>query len=102
MVVVQDWIDRIAHVPVVQDWIDRIAHVPVDGQSGPPDVCVIELGGTVGDIESMPFIEVSPRFSITLPHWLHLSFVIEPSSVPQNYESIDVSYQSTPPVSSAH
>jgi CTP synthase (UTP-ammonia lyase) len=22
-----------------------------------PDVCVIELGGTVGDIESMPFIE---------------------------------------------
>ncbi|KAG6415244.1 hypothetical protein SASPL_122650 [Salvia splendens] len=24
---------------------------------GPADVCVIELGGTVGDIESMPFIE---------------------------------------------
>lgn len=46
----------------IQDWIERIAHVPVDGQSGPPDVCVIELGGTVGDIESMPFIEALRQF----------------------------------------
>lgn len=42
----------------IQDWIERVAQVPVDGQTGPPDVCVIEMGGTVGDIESMPFIEV--------------------------------------------
>lgn len=41
-----------------QDWIERVAHEPVDGRRGPPDVCVIEMGGTVGDIESMPFIEV--------------------------------------------
>ena len=41
----------------IQDWIERVAHVPVDARDGPPDVCVIELGGTVGDIESMPFIE---------------------------------------------
>jgi len=40
-----------------QDWIQRVAHTPVDGKEGVPDVCVIELGGTVGDIESMPFIE---------------------------------------------
>lgn len=42
----------------IQDWIERVAHIPVDGSDGVPDVCVIELGGTVGDIESMPFIEV--------------------------------------------
>ena len=41
----------------IQDWVERVAHIPVDGRDGPPDVCVIELGGTVGDIESMPFIE---------------------------------------------
>ncbi len=41
----------------IQDWIERVAHVAVDGRDGPPTVCVIELGGTVGDIESMPFIE---------------------------------------------
>lgn len=35
-----------------------MAHEPVDGRPDKPDVCVIELGGTVGDIESMPFIEV--------------------------------------------
>lgn len=41
----------------IQDWIERVAHIAVDGRDGPPTVCVIELGGTVGDIESMPFIE---------------------------------------------
>ena len=46
----------------IQDWIERIAQVPVDGKDGPPDVCVIELGGTVGDIESMPFIEALRQF----------------------------------------
>jgi CTP synthase (UTP-ammonia lyase) len=30
-----------------------------DDEGCEADVCVIELGGTVGDIESMPFIEVS-------------------------------------------
>ncbi|VAH11451.1 unnamed protein product [Triticum turgidum subsp. durum] len=47
----------------IQDWIERVAMVPVDGQEGPADVCVIELGGTIGDIESMPFIEALGQFS---------------------------------------
>ncbi|KAI8476595.1 MAG: CTP synthase N-terminus-domain-containing protein [Monoraphidium minutum] len=46
----------------IQDWIQRVAHVPVDGRDGLPDVCVIELGGTVGDIESMPFVEALRQF----------------------------------------
>ena len=46
----------------IQDWIERVAHVPVDGTDNVPDVCVIELGGTVGDIESMPFIEALRQF----------------------------------------
>jgi CTP synthase (UTP-ammonia lyase) len=41
----------------VQDWIERVARVPVDDTNEAPDVCIIELGGTVGDIESAPFIE---------------------------------------------
>ncbi len=32
----------------IQDWIERVARVPVDGIAGSADVCVIELGGTVG------------------------------------------------------
>ncbi|OMO61339.1 CTP synthase [Corchorus capsularis] len=34
----------------IQEWIERVAVIPVDGKKGPADVCVIELGGTVGDI----------------------------------------------------
>ncbi|PAN29400.1 hypothetical protein PAHAL_5G223500 [Panicum hallii] len=47
----------------IQDWIERVAMNPVDGKEGPPDVCVIELGGTIGDIESMPFVEALGQFS---------------------------------------
>ncbi|KAH7117837.1 CTP synthase N-terminus-domain-containing protein [Dendryphion nanum] len=41
----------------IQDWIERVARIPVDDTGEEPDVCIIELGGTVGDIESMPFVE---------------------------------------------
>ncbi|XP_020208399.1 CTP synthase [Cajanus cajan] len=47
----------------IQEWIERVAQIPVDGKEGPADVCVIELGGTIGDIESMPFIEALGQFS---------------------------------------
>ncbi|CAH8354499.1 unnamed protein product [Eruca vesicaria subsp. sativa] len=47
----------------IQEWIERVANVRVDGKEGSPDVCVIELGGTIGHIESMPFIEALGQFS---------------------------------------
>mmetsp|Transcript_47679 Transcript_47679/g.79103 ORF Transcript_47679/g.79103 Transcript_47679/m.79103 type:complete len:696 (+) Transcript_47679:132-2219(+) len=46
----------------IQDWIERVAHIPVDGTSQCPQVCIIELGGTVGDIESMIFLEAIRQF----------------------------------------
>ncbi|CAN0911724.1 CTP synthase [Linum grandiflorum] len=47
----------------IQEWIERVALVPVDGKEGPADVCVIELGGTVGDMESGIFIEALSQLS---------------------------------------
>jgi CTP synthase len=41
----------------IQDWIERVSRIPVDDTKEEPDVCIIELGGTVGDIDSAPFIE---------------------------------------------
>ncbi|KIV83664.1 CTP synthase [Exophiala sideris] len=41
----------------IQEWIEKVARIPVDDTNEEPDVCIIELGGTVGDIESAPFIE---------------------------------------------
>lgn len=46
----------------IQEWIERVAQIPVDGTDQVPDVCIIELGGTVGDIESAPFIEAMRQF----------------------------------------
>uniref|UniRef100_A0A1D1YV64 CTP synthase n=1 Tax=Anthurium amnicola TaxID=1678845 RepID=A0A1D1YV64_9ARAE len=46
----------------MQNWIERVASIPVDESGEKPDVCIIELGGTVGDIESAPFIEAMRQF----------------------------------------
>ncbi|XVE73396.1 hypothetical protein DITRI_Ditri11bG0114800 [Diplodiscus trichospermus] len=50
----------------IKDCIESVALIPVDGKEGPADVCVIELGGTVGDIESMPFIEALRQLSFSV------------------------------------
>jgi CTP synthase len=57
-----DYLGRTVQVvPHVTDaivaWIERVAKIPVDDTNEEPDVCIIELGGTIGDIESMPFVE---------------------------------------------
>lgn len=46
----------------IQDWIERVARIPVDDTGLEPEVCIIELGGTVGDIESAPFVEALRQF----------------------------------------
>lgn len=52
----------------IQDWIERVSVLPIDENAQNtdnekcPDVCVIELGGTVGDIESAPFVEALRQF----------------------------------------
>lgn len=46
----------------IQDWLERVAAQPVDSTGLPPEVCIIELGGTVGDIESAPFVEALRQF----------------------------------------
>ncbi|KAI1387030.1 CTP synthase [Hypoxylon trugodes] len=62
-----DYIGRTVQVvphitDAIQDWIQRVAKIPVDDSGEEPDVCIIELGGTVGDIESMPFVEALTQF----------------------------------------
>ena len=61
----------------IQQWVERVAHIPVDGHT--PDVCIVELGGTVGDIESAPFIEAMRQFQFHVGHdnfcLIHVSLV---------------------------
>lgn len=47
----------------IQEWVERVAKISIDSiQTDEPDVCIIELGGTIGDIEGMPFIEAFRQF----------------------------------------
>ncbi|CCH42082.1 CTP synthase [Wickerhamomyces ciferrii] len=63
----------------IQDWIERVAKVPVDDTGLEPEVCIIELGGTVGDIESAPFVEALRQFQFRVGHenfaLIHVSLV---------------------------
>ena len=46
----------------IQEWVETVAYRPVDGEMAEPEVCIIELGGTIGDIEGMPFVEAFRQF----------------------------------------
>ncbi|RKO89681.1 CTP synthase N-terminus-domain-containing protein [Blyttiomyces helicus] len=63
----------------IQDWVERVAHLPVDDSGLEPDVCIVELGGTVGDIESAPFIEAMRQFQFRVGHenfcLIHVSLI---------------------------
>ncbi|XP_053672324.1 CTP synthase [Anopheles nili] len=45
----------------IKEWIERVAKTPVKGDIQ-PEVCIIEMGGTIGDIEGMPFVEALRQF----------------------------------------
>jgi len=63
----------------VQDWLEEVAHRPADGSDKAPDACIIELGGTVGDIESAPYIEALRQFQFRVGRenvtFVHVSLV---------------------------
>lgn len=56
----------------IQEWVERVSHIPVndfndngdsENSTRIPEICVIELGGTIGDIEGMPFVEAFRQFA---------------------------------------
>jgi len=71
----------------IQEWVLRVAGQPVkiaaDADSAdsqlPPEVCIVELGGTLGDIESMPFVEALRQLQENLGYkqmcFVHVSLV---------------------------
>ena len=50
----------------IQDSVQSVAKMSVekdkDGKDLVPEICIIELGGTIGDIESRPFVEAFRQF----------------------------------------
>src|SRR5438552_2119602 len=60
----------------IQDFIERGAKAAWNGRT---DVAIVEIGGTVGDIESLPFLEAARRMSLLLRAasacYVHLTLV---------------------------
>ncbi len=60
----------------IQSFIERAAHAAWDGAT---DVAIVEIGGTVGDIESLPFVEAARQMSLRLGRgsccYVHLTLV---------------------------
>ncbi|KAM7532874.1 hypothetical protein Aperf_G00000128190 [Anoplocephala perfoliata] len=57
-----EYLGRAIHVvphitDAIQEWVIKVAEIPVDASGRVPELCLIELGGIIGDIESMPFVE---------------------------------------------
>lgn len=48
-------------IPHITNEIKRYIHKNADTN---PDVCLVEIGGTIGDIESQPFLEAIRQFSV--------------------------------------
>ncbi|XP_039195817.1 CTP synthase 2 isoform X1 [Crotalus tigris] len=68
----------------VQEWVMNQAKVPVDDDKKEPQICVIELGGTIGDIEGMPFVEAFRQFQFKAKREnfcnIHVSLVPQPNA----------------------
>ncbi len=62
-------------IPHITDEIKSKIFAGADGA----DLCLVEIGGTVGDIESLPFIEAIRQMGVELGHnnalYLHLTLV---------------------------
>ncbi|KAG0093363.1 hypothetical protein BGZ92_006037 [Podila epicladia] len=64
----------------IQTFIERGVYASHSADSGlEPDVAIIEIGGTVGDIESLPFLEAARQMSLRLGRdqacFVHLTLV---------------------------
>ncbi|XP_065345611.1 CTP synthase 1 [Cloeon dipterum] len=68
----------------IQEWVERVAKHSVCETNKEPEVCLIELGGTIGDIEGMPFVEAFRQFQFRVKRnnfcCVHVSLVPQPRS----------------------
>ncbi|XP_011301963.1 CTP synthase [Fopius arisanus] len=68
----------------IQEWVEKVSNRPVTEDGDKPMVCVVELGGTIGDIEGMPFVEAFRQFQFRVQKEnfcvAHVSLVPQPRS----------------------
>ncbi|KAL8426403.1 hypothetical protein Efla_006755 [Eimeria flavescens] len=86
-------VQMVPHVTdAIQRWILTVASRPVDSSQDLPDICLIEVGGTVGDIESAVYLEAIQQLSrkvglanFSLAHVSYVPFVGEQKTKPTQH-----------------
>jgi CTP synthase len=73
-------VQMVPHITdAIQNWIMGVGALPSDGSGQQPQVCLVELGGTVGDIESAVYTEALQQlqFRVGQENFLmaHVGFV---------------------------
>ncbi|KAL8270794.1 hypothetical protein Esti_005268 [Eimeria stiedai] len=86
-------VQMVPHVTdAIQRWLLTVAPLPVDSSNNLPDLCLIEVGGTVGDIESAVYLEAIQQLSrrvgkenFCLAHVSYVPFVGEQKTKPTQH-----------------
>jgi CTP synthase len=68
---IQEWVLRVAKTPVTHV---STLHMSEEPHGKRPEICIVELGGTLGDIESMPFVEALRQLQEKVG-WKNMCFV---------------------------
>lgn len=81
-------VEYVPHITdAIQEWVQQVAGTNIKQNGGDtidPEVCVIELGGTIGDIESMAFTEAfrQMQYNVEKEDFLtvHVSLILDPKA----------------------
>ncbi|VUZ39626.1 unnamed protein product [Hymenolepis diminuta] len=74
----------------IQEWVIRVAERPVDASNRVPELCLIELGGTIGNFNIVWALKISAVFMLAL---CQISTVGEPKTKPTQSFNLCKAYQ---------
>lgn len=64
----------------IKNWIKKVSIIPVN-KNQTPEICIVEIGGTIGDIETASFIEAVRQMSLESVNdnfcFIHVSMIID-------------------------
>ena len=80
-------VQYVPHVTnTIIEMIQEAAHIPINHQI--PYICIIELGGTIGDIESLHFVEALRQMNDDNMCFVHMSMLLEDEKTKPTQHSV--------------
>lgn len=80
-------VQYVPHVTnTIIEMIKEAAHIPINHQT--PYICIIELGGTIGDIESLHFVEALRQMNDNDMCFVHMSLLLDDEKTKPTQHSV--------------